>query len=240
VSGIDELLVERAAGQGAFAVVAIAVLLGLRHATDPDHLVAVSTLVASADEHRGRLAARLGAAWGVGHALTLVAFGLPIVLFHAFIPDVAQRAAEALVGVIIVGLALRLLYEWRRGALHAHTHEHEGGSHAHLHSHARPEHSHRVRTSRQAFAIGTVHGLAGSAGVTVLLLAAVPDRVTATAALAALAVGATVSMTVFSSALGSALGSARGQSVFAAAAPVVGFVAAGFGTWYAAAALFAA
>ena len=240
--GFDDLLARSAEGHGAIVVVAIAFLLGLRHATDPDHLVAVSTLVAAAEKRRARVAARLGAAWGSGHAVSLLAFGLPIVLFHAYIPEWAQRLAEALIGFVIVALAVRLLLVWRRGDLHAHEHAHDGERHAHFHSHAAAHghiHAHPVRSARQAFGIGTVHGVAGSAGVTVLLLAAVPDRALAAVALAVLAVGAASSMTLLSSALGSLLSTTRARRSFVAAAPALGVLAGMFGAWYAITALAA-
>jgi hypothetical protein len=88
-------------------------LLGLRHATDPDHLAAVTTLVASGEERAGRAAARLGAFWGIGHALALLAFGLPILLFQQFLPERVQQGAETAVAALIVFLALRLLVRWR-------------------------------------------------------------------------------------------------------------------------------
>ena len=69
-------------------------VLGLRHATDPDHIAAVSTLVASGREQARRRAAGLGAWWGLGHALTLVVFGIPILLFEAYLPETVQRGAE--------------------------------------------------------------------------------------------------------------------------------------------------
>src|SRR5919197_434010 len=78
-----------------------AFLLGLRHATDPDHLVALSTLVAGTKERAGRAAARLGGRWGVGHALALVVFGLPLVLLHALLRGVTQGAGgSAAVGIL--------------------------------------------------------------------------------------------------------------------------------------------
>src|SRR5687768_8751251 len=86
-----------------------AVLLGLRHATDPDHLTAVSTLVLSDRRHGTRRANLLGFAWGLGHATTLFAFGLPVILFGRHLPSPLQRAAEAAIGVTIIALAARLL-----------------------------------------------------------------------------------------------------------------------------------
>ena len=91
---------------GSVAVVLlVAVLLGLRHATDPDHLTAVSTLIVADRRHGTARARRLGLAWGAGHATTLFAFGMPIVLVGAYLPDSLQRAAEVAIGLIIAALA---------------------------------------------------------------------------------------------------------------------------------------
>src|SRR5205814_5537648 len=145
MGGVDSFISGNAAGHGALVVILLAFALGLRHASDPDHLVAVSTLVADARGRAARAAARLGAAWGLGHATTLLAFGLPVLLVRGYLPHVVEQSAEALIGAIIVVLAVRLLIRWRRGAYHVHLHAHDGDSHAHLHSHAvASEHRHRL------------------------------------------------------------------------------------------------
>src|SRR5436309_9935846 len=110
--GLDHALAGFSDGTTLLLVVGVALLLGLRHATDPDHLAAVTTLAAT----DGRAAARLGLAWGAGHGSSLFAFGLPIVLYRAYLPEAAQQGAETAVGVMIVGLAVSLLVRWRRGA----------------------------------------------------------------------------------------------------------------------------
>ena len=124
--GLDDFLASFSDGTTLVFVVAVAILLGLRHATDPDHLAAVTTLLAST-ERQARDAARLGLAWGAGHALTLFALGVPIVLYRASLPAAVQRTAETAIGFLIAGLAVWLLLRWRRGAFHAHEHDH--GSH---------------------------------------------------------------------------------------------------------------
>ena len=83
--GLDQWMTQTF-GPGAMGIV-IAVLLGLRHATDPDHLTAVSTLVLSEDRDGAREAGLLGFAWGLGHATTIFGFGLPIVFFGARLPE---------------------------------------------------------------------------------------------------------------------------------------------------------
>jgi len=222
-------------------VLVVAIGLGLRHASDPDHLAAVSTLIASEAEDGTRRAGRLGLAWGLGHATTLALFGLPIVLFQAYLPDAAQRGAEALVGVVIMLLALRLLVRWRSGQFHAHAHRHGQSEHRHLHPHddQRLNHDHahepEVRLGRspaQAFGIGSVHGMGGSASVGVLVLATIPDHVEAVAALMVFAVGTAVSMAALSSAFGYAITRGPVLRRTLAFAPAMGVLTLAFGGWY--------
>ena len=237
--GLDEWLAELAQGPGLLAVLAVALLLGLRHASDPDHLAAVTTLIASEPEDGGRRAARLGLAWGFGHAVTLALFGLPIILFQTYLPDWAQHAAEALVGLMIVFLAARLLVRWRQGRFHAHEHRHGHVKHRHLHPHHAHGHDHEHdpetalgRSPAQAFGIGLVHGVGGSAGVGVLLLAAIPSEGEAVAALLVLALGTAISMALLSSGFGWAIARGPVLSRSVALAPVLGTLTLLFGCWY--------
>jgi hypothetical protein len=107
------------AGLGLIILVSLA--LGLRHASDPDHLAAVTTLIAS-EEHRkpARKAGLMGLLWGLGHGTTLLVLGLPLVLAGRHLPNLVQQAAETLIGALIVLLAARLLLRWRRGLFHTH------------------------------------------------------------------------------------------------------------------------
>ena len=210
--GLDDHIAALSSGGSILIVLLVATLLGLRHATDPDHIAAVTTLMASGREHARRRAAALGAWWGLGHAVTLVVFGVPILLFEAYLPDVVQRGAETAVAALIVFLAVRLLVRHR----HAHRSRHE------------------VRNPLAAFAIGLVHGMGGSAGVGVLLLAAIPSTALAVTSLVVLALFTAVSMTMVTTGFGTALASRQGALV--AAAPVLGIASLAFGVWYAAAA----
>src|SRR5437763_4986529 len=142
--GLDNHIASLAGGQTFLIVAAVAILLGLRHATDPDHLTAVSTLIAGEGSSGMREAGKLGFAWGLGHATSLIVFGLPIVLFRGYLPEPVQEGAEVAVGIVIMALALRMLIRWRRGQFHAHAHRHSSGEHRHLHGHAAaPRHEHR-------------------------------------------------------------------------------------------------
>jgi ABC-type nickel/cobalt efflux system permease component RcnA len=253
VFGLDERIAELTSGDALLMVIAVAVLLGLRHATDPDHLAAVSTLIASEDEAATGRAGVLGLSWGAGHAITLFAFGLPIVLFESYLPAAVQQAAEVAIGVVIMALAVRLLMRWRRGRFHAHSHHHEGIEHRHLHGHeqAHARHDHDVvahghdhdpesvlgRSPLQAMGIGLVHGMGGSAGVGVLLVASIPGQATGVVALIVLAVFTAVSMALLSSGFGLALTRGPVARRALAVAPVLGALSLAFGAWYALGAL---
>ena len=142
-----------------------------------------------------RAAARLGAWWGLGHASTLLGIGVPLIAFKSELPGWLERGAEKAVGVVIIVLALRVGFKWARGDYRA-----TGTSTAR----ARPatpippaghlfagdaNHSTPVTCAPpgQAFAIGTLHGLAGTGAVVLLLIAALPTQLEALAALAVFA-----------------------------------------------------
>jgi hypothetical protein len=211
VFGLDDKLAGLSDGTTLVLVLAAAILLGLRHASDPDHLTAVTTLVASGRDRGARAAARLGFAWGGGHALSLFAFGLPIVLYRAYLPEDVQRGAETTVGLVIVALAARLLVRWRRGALHTHA---------------------RARGPWQAGAIGVVHGMGGSAGVGVLLLAAIRSQALAVAALALFAACTALSMGILSSGFGLTLERPPVRRALTRLVPVLATASLVFGAVY--------
>ena len=226
-----------------------AFLLGLRHATDPDHLTAVSTLVLSEDRDGARKAGILGLAWGLGHATTIVVFGLPIVLFRSHLPEVVRQGAEAVIGGLIVVLAVRLLLRWRRGYFHAHLHSHGPVRHAHPHVHehgtARHQaagHSHPHaeglgRTPLAAYGIGLVHGIGGSAMVGLLVVGAAASRPLGVVALILFAAGTAVSMALVSAAFGYALERGPLSRLARPLVPVAGVASLLFGVWYATGAL---
>ena len=239
LDGWLEGLMYGSAGVGLILLVSL--LLGLRHASDPDHLTAVTTLIASEDEHRrARWAGVMGLSWGLGHGTTLVLLGLPLVLLGHYLPEQIQQAAETLIGILIVVLAARLLYRWQHDRFHAHTHSHGGPPHRHVHAHAghseggAHDHVHAIplRPSFSAYSIGLVHGIGGSGGLTLLLLSTIPDRLQATAALLLFAAGTAVSMALLSAAFGLAIaGGSLGRN-FKRITPVLGCLSMAFGVWY--------
>jgi hypothetical protein len=213
--GIDQHLAGLSDGTTLLLVLATAMLLGLRHAGDPDHLAAVTTLVAGGERRSGRRAARLGFIWGAGHATSLFAFGLPIVLWRAYLPEPVQSGAETLVGLVIVSLGVWLLVRWRRGAF----------AHRHIHT--------RARTPVQAYVIGVVHGMGGSAGIGLLLLGSIRDHGLALEALALFAFCTALSMAIVSTGFVLTLSRGAARRSFHVLAPALGLVSLVFGGWYA-------
>src|ERR687886_1203167 len=222
-----------------WVVLLVSLLLGLRHASDPDHLAAVTTLIASEEKRRIRKATSMGLLWGLGHGTTLVMIGLPLVLLGQYLPEVVRQIAETAIGVIIVLLAIRLLVRWRCGLYHVHIHNHKGlMPHRHVHSHAYSEsheHAHSIpqRTPFSAYGIGLVHGIGGSGGLTLLLLSTISDKYEAAGALLLFAAGTAVSMALLSSAFGFAIAGGPVGRNFERVAPVLGTLSLVFGAWYA-------
>jgi len=208
--GLDDKIAHFSDGTTLLIVVAVAVVLGLRHASDPDHVTAVTTLIASGRDRAARSAARLGLVWGFGHATSLFVLGLPIVLYRAYLPTPVQRDAETAVGVMIVLLAVALLRRTRRDV-----------------------HVHRSRTPLQAYVIGLVHGIGGSAGIGVLLLASIRSHGLAVVSLVVFAFCTAISMAVLSSGFGLTLSRPAARRSFAKLAPAVGVASLAFGIWYA-------
>jgi hypothetical protein len=199
VEQLDALLTGLFDGAPLLLALAVAFLLGLRHASDPDHLVAVTSLVAAEDGDT-RKAARLGAWWGVGHAGALLALGVPLIAFKAELPGWLESGAEKAIGAVILVLAARVIYKWARGDYRASAHVHDTSGPS---GHGRRRHLRRgpgghehvkVRTRGQALSIGLLHGLAGTGAVVLLLIAALPSRLEAAAALAVFAPMSVVSM----------------------------------------------
>jgi cytochrome c biogenesis protein CcdA len=244
MGGLDDAIAGLSGGSILIALL-VAVLLGLRHATDPDHLTAVATLIVSDANDGPARARRLGLAWGCGHALTLFAFGLPVVLVGNALPERIQQAAELAIGIVIIGLALRLLVRWRRGAFHTHAHAHGGVVHAHPHAHegrhvdgVAPAHQHvhaegMGRSPAAAFGIGLVHGTGGSAAAGVLLVGAVSDTTQGVAALALFAAATAVSMALLSTGVGLALARGMMGRRLESLVPWMGTASLLFGVWYA-------
>lgn len=143
-------------------------LLGIQHSFEPDHVAAVSTFATRAGGLKK--SAWIGALWGLGHTSVLLLVGLLVLLFRISIPQAFSQFFEFLVGVMLLYLGLLLLKNIWIDKVHIHKHHHGQTSHTHFHSHKKgAEHQHAHRS----FFVGMIHGLAGSAGVVLLILASI-------------------------------------------------------------------
>jgi ABC-type nickel/cobalt efflux system permease component RcnA len=230
---LDELLTNLFDGAPLLVALGIAFLLGLRHASDPDHLVAVTSLVAAEDGDT-RKAVRIGVWWGIGHASALVAIGIPLIAFKTELPGWLESGAEKAIGALIVVLAARVIYKWGRGDYRATAHAHDEGHGNRRHLRKGDGHRHvKVRTPAQALSIGLLHGLAGTGAVVLLLIAALPSRLEAGLALAAFAPMSIASMAALTAAFAWVLTRPIIEPVYRGILiPALGLFGVMFGAWY--------
>jgi high-affinity nickel permease len=236
VEELDHLITGLFEGAPLVVALAVAFLLGLRHASDPDHLVAVTSLVAAEDGDT-RQAARLGAWWGVGHAAALLALGVPLIAFKAELPAWLESGAEKAIGAVILLLAARVIYKWARGDYRSDAHAHESGHPRRRHLRRAGDRSHqhvKVRSRGQAAAIGLLHGLAGTGAVVVLLIAALPTKLEAGLALAVFAPMSVASMAACTAAFAWVLTRPVIEPLYRGVLiPGFGVFGVMFGLWYA-------
>jgi len=168
-------------------------LLGMQHAFEPDHLAAVATLMTG--ERSSAKAAWLGACWGLGHTLTLLAAGTALVVLRADMPAAVTMAFELGVVLMLIGFGVRAIYQAASSTLPRRTH-----------THARPASSRLVDVDRWTLArpllVGAVHGLAGSGALTALVVATLPSTTTRLGYLALFGIGSTLGMVALSGLLG--------------------------------------
>src|SRR6476659_2341035 len=159
-----------------FTVLAIGFVLGLQHATEADHLAAVSTIVS--EKKNLFTASIVGGLWGVGHTISLFAVGVLVIFLKLQISESVETKLEACVGAMLVLLGLNALRKlFSASKIHVHSHEHDGREHIHIHAHnneLRVESHHRL--SFRSVVIGMVHGLAGSAALMLLVVPTISSQ----------------------------------------------------------------
>jgi high-affinity nickel-transport protein len=205
-------------------------LLGMRHALEPDHLAAVSTLVTG--ERSSRKAAFLGICWGLGHTISLIAVGTVLVLFRARMPARVSDAFEFSVALMLVGLGLRAIYLASRQGPAGPVHLHHHGSRVHVHQ-GTPAHIHigTWTLARRPLVVGAIHGLAGSGALTALVLTTLPSTAARLTYMAVFGLGSTLGMAALSGLLGWPLARAGAHSARAVSL-AVGVVSTGLGIFY--------
>jgi ABC-type nickel/cobalt efflux system permease component RcnA len=185
-----------------YAAFGLGLVLGIKHALDADHVIAVSTIVT---EHRSfKWASLIGAFWGLGHTVTLFMVGLLVIGLRLTIPIRLALGLEFLVALMLVFLGVSILWRsFRQERLHAHTHAHNPETHIHFHVHERSEqdhsHAHPFRAMRKPFVVGMVHGLAGSAALMLLVLTTIPSPLAGLAYIVIFGIGSVGGMLTLSS-----------------------------------------
>jgi high-affinity nickel-transport protein len=187
-------------------------LLGMRHATDADHVVAVTTILNRSKRFLDTTL--IGALWGLGHTITVVIVGVLIIVFNVVIPPPVGLAMEFAVALMLIGLgilnltgSLRSLTERLTppAPIHSHDHAHGGAAHGHLHGHgAQPGLAASLGRYQliRPVVVGLVHGLAGSAAVALLVLATIQDTGTAVAYLVIFCLGVAAGMAILTTLIG--------------------------------------
>ncbi len=181
----------------------LGLILGLRHALDPDHIAAVSTIVS--ESRSVRRSSLVGAIWGLGHTMSLLIAGVLVIALKVQISDRVALWMEFAVALMLILLGLKAMLKPLRGwRIHVHQHAHGGSSHSHVHLHRPSEehvhqHRHLIRSGARPFLVGMVHGMAGSAALMILVLATIPSAVAALIYIAVFGLGSVGGMLIMSS-----------------------------------------
>jgi hypothetical protein len=220
------------------AILALGFVLGLKHATDADHVVAVTTFVS---EQKTLLrSCWIGAFWGAGHTLSLAIAGIAVILLKVNIPKWLEIRLEFGVAMMLVFLGARVLYKtWKQKLeLHRHPHAHAPGTsphvHWHLHTHgALHEHTGWLHVGLRPLLVGMVHGAAGSGALMLLVLSTIHSSLQALLYIGLFGIGSVAGMLVVSALLALPMqwigmrvaGSYRPVQIFA------GIFSCAFGVW---------
>jgi ABC-type nickel/cobalt efflux system permease component RcnA len=170
--------------------------LGVEHAFEPDHVVAVSTMAARSTGINRALVT--GWLWGLGHTATLLVAGILVLLLRIQFPTEIAGSFELVVGIMLIVLGIWTISRLRREKFHFHVHTHNGRTHAHLHSHAEgPSHDH----AHIPFLVGIVHGLAGSGALVVLTMSTMANAIDGVFFIASFGIGLILAMSLIASTL---------------------------------------
>ncbi len=236
---------------GAFAVLGLGLVFGLKHATEVDHVVAVSTIVS---EHRKlSRAALVGGLWGVGHTVSLLIVGAIVLALRIAIPERVANWFEFGVALMIIGLGANAFARAlrKRSDIHVHKHLHDGLAHAHIHFHDTDSplhddsltadshaatHAHAIRRiGFKPLLVGAMHGLAGSAALTLLVLTQINSMALGLLYLIVFGVGSIFGMLLMSGLIGLpfALSARKLTGIHYGLQATAGAVSIIFGFWYA-------
>ncbi len=236
-------MLENLGALSTWAVLGIGLVFGLKHATEVDHVVAVSTIVS---QHKSVLrSAVVGAMWGVGHTVSLLVVGAIVLSLRVAISERVSGWLEFVVAVMIIALGISALWRALRSKsdVHVHQHSHDGVSHVHIHFHEKETrhvspsvHSHALtHVGWKPLLIGTMHGLAGSGALTLLVLTQISSPWVGLLYLFIFGFGSIVGMLLMSGLIGLpfALTSRNMTTVHHRLQAVAALLSICFGCWYA-------
>ena len=188
------------------SVLGFGFVLGLKHALDPDHLVAVSAIVS--ESKSVKKSSLVGTFWGLGHTLSLLSAGIVVIVLKVQISDRVALWMEFAVALMLILLGLKSMIKHLRGwNLHRHRHTHNGSTHTHLHLHhagetQRHRHLHLIDIGARPLLVGVVHGIAGSAALTLLVLTTIQSAVAGFIYIIVFGIGSVAGMLIVSSLIG--------------------------------------
>ncbi len=234
-----------------FTILAVGFLLGLKHATDADHVAAVTTIVSRARKLTS--AAMIGISWGIGHTMMIIVVGIAIILFHVSIPEKLQLSFEFVVAIALVvlgilnltGIMQKLLGAF--SGIHNHAHQHDNMHiHAHYHDaslHGNSKHheavaefitQHGIFQLMRPLIVGIIHGLAGSAAVALLVLGSISDRNLALLYLCIFGIGTIMGMMLITTILGGVIitGSRKFETFDRAVTVLSGIISIIYGLYF--------
>jgi ABC-type nickel/cobalt efflux system permease component RcnA len=238
-------MLENPASLNIFVVLSIGLLFGLKHATEVDHVVAISTIVS---RHQNVFrSAIVGALWGLGHTASLLVIGAVVLSLRVAIPERVSDWLEFGVALMIIALGVSGLWRVSRKntQVHIHQHSHDGLAHTHVHFHEKDNkhppkshaaHSHAVsRIGWKPILIGMLHGLAGSGALTVLVLTQISSSLLGFLYVATFGFGSIAGMLVMSGLIGLpfAFASRKLTRVHHGLQTVAAVFSICFGLWYA-------
>lgn len=192
------------------ATLGLGFLLGIRHALDPDHIVAVAAL--ASQYRRLSVSCLLGVFWGLGHSTALLVVGATVIALKVTISPRVERGLEMGVALVLIVLGGHVLLRTFGGAVvHRHTHSHGGSTHTHFHLHAHDHpagdqahtsHVHLLDLGARPFLVGLLHGMAGTAAIMLLVASTLSSAVAGVAYIAVFGLGSTLGMLVLSGVIG--------------------------------------
>ncbi|MCM3444156.1 sulfite exporter TauE/SafE family protein (plasmid) [Metabacillus halosaccharovorans] len=217
---------------GFLSILSLGFVLGIKHAIEPDHVIAVSTIASRSKKlwH----SSLSGVFWGIGHTATLVIFGIIVILIKGEIPDIWAMSLEFLVGIMLVYLGVTSIFSFKNA--HIHKHEHNGEVHKHIHKYT-GEHLNKHQRTKivyiKSLIIGFVHGLAGSAAMILLTMSTVKSVWEGTIYILIFGVGTIIGMLFFTTILGIPFVlSAKKININKSLIQITGGISTAFGIYY--------